>query len=97
MTTVTPPPIPQHFESADYFQLAVFIIAWATWFAYAGFFIRLCVLRGDLLTRYEKYVDQHDDVETFAADCIPTAQQVARTERALPSLREKLEAARERR
>lgn len=94
MITATPPPIPQNLASEDYLLMVVFVLAWASAIAYAIWFIRLCVLRGDLLKRHEKYVDEHEDVTTFAADYVPTAQQVARTER---SIREKLEAARERR
>lgn len=84
---MNPPPPPPNFEAADWLQLAVFILAWVSVIAYAVWFIRLCVIRGDLLTRYETYVDQHEDVRTFTREFIPPAQQVGRSER---SLREKL-------
>lgn len=81
MMTVTPPPVPQDLEAADYLLLAVFIIAWLCVFAALHLFTRFYVLRGDVVKRAEKIVDEHEDIESYVGAYIPTSEQVAQTER----------------
>lgn len=81
MNTMTPPPVPQHFEAADYLQLAVLVVAWLCVFAALHLLTRGYIRRGDVLARAEQIVDEHEDIESYVTEYLPTASQVAQTER----------------